>query len=47
MAHIEQVEFCKKIKNKFLNHFFNKKVLDIGSLDINGNNKNYIINLEY
>ena len=39
MAHVEQREFCEKVKEKFPDHFKNKKVLDIGSLDINGSNK--------
>jgi SAM-dependent methyltransferase len=39
MAHKEQIEYCKKIKNKLPNLFKNKNVLDIGSLDINGNNR--------
>jgi len=39
MAHLEQREFCKKVKEIYPEHFKNKKVLDIGSLDINGSNK--------
>lgn len=37
MAHKEQWIFCNKVKNKFPDSFFNKKVLDIGSFDVNGN----------
>lgn len=39
MAHIQQVEFCTKIKNKFPDKFKGVSVLDIGSLDVNGNNR--------
>ena len=39
MAHPEQIEFCLSVK-KYLPRFFsNRFVLDIGSLDINGNNQ--------
>jgi hypothetical protein len=39
MAHQEQVDFCLSVKNKFPEYFFNQFVLDLGSLDINGNNQ--------
>lgn len=39
MAHAEQIEFCKKIKDMYPDMFKNKNVLDVGSLDINGNNR--------
>jgi hypothetical protein len=39
MAHSDQRIFCESIKTKFPNYFLNKKVLDVGSLDINGNNR--------
>ena len=39
MAHLTQQNFCLKIKEKYPEYFKNKKVLDIGSLDINGNNR--------
>jgi SAM-dependent methyltransferase len=38
MAHQQQIEFCSSIKAKFPQFFSNKLVLDVGSLDINGNN---------
>jgi SAM-dependent methyltransferase len=47
MAHANQIEFCKKIKNKFPDFFKDKKVLDVGSLDINGNNRYLFENCEY
>lgn len=39
MAHREQQDYCSKIKDIFPEYFKGKRVLDIGSLDINGNNK--------
>jgi len=39
MAHIEQQNYLTSIKNKFPSFFKGVKVLDIGSLDINGNNR--------
>lgn len=39
MAHPEQAAFCKKVRDKFPEEFINCRVLDIGSLDINGNNR--------
>jgi autotransporter strand-loop-strand O-heptosyltransferase len=47
MAHLEQKNFCLRIKEKLPHFFKNKKVLDIGSLDINGNNKELFENCEY
>jgi SAM-dependent methyltransferase len=39
MSHPQQREFFTQIKAKFPNRFKNCSVLDIGSLDINGNNR--------
>jgi SAM-dependent methyltransferase len=39
MAHIEQQNYLTSIKNRFPAFFKGVKVLDIGSLDINGNNR--------
>ncbi len=39
MAHQAQKDFCLKIKDKFPHFFIRQKVLDVGSLDINGNNQ--------
>ncbi|MEN9946246.1 MAG: hypothetical protein RLZZ293_632 [Pseudomonadota bacterium] len=47
MAHREQIEYCSKIKQKFPAWFTNKLVLDIGSLDINGNNQYLFENCLY
>lgn len=38
MAHKQQIEFCKRVKERFPDKFIGS-VLDVGSLDINGNNK--------
>ena len=37
--HKEQQDFCLYVKKLYPDHFENKIVLDIGSLDINGNNR--------
>jgi SAM-dependent methyltransferase len=42
MAHKEQQYFLELTSNKFPEHFTNVKVLDIGSLDINGNNRKHL-----
>jgi SAM-dependent methyltransferase len=39
MAHIQQVEFCLSVKQRFPEYFVDRTVLDIGALDINGNNQ--------
>ena len=39
MAHFEQQEFCACIRKRYARHFQHVTVLDIGSLDINGNNR--------
>jgi SAM-dependent methyltransferase len=41
MSHKEQKEYCMSVKRQFPNYFINKKVLDIGSGDVNGNNNHY------
>lgn len=47
MSHPQQVEFCKKVKNIFPEFFCYKLVLDVGSLDINGNNRYLFENCTY
>jgi SAM-dependent methyltransferase len=39
MAHLEQKQFCLYVKQKFPSFFRNKRVLDVGSGDVNGNNR--------
>jgi SAM-dependent methyltransferase len=39
MAHQQQKSFCLQVLEKFPEYFIDKNSLDIGSLDINGNNR--------
>jgi len=39
MAHTQQQEFCRGVQRKYPEMFKGVSVLDIGSLDINGNNR--------
>lgn len=39
MAHQQQIDFCKSVKDLHPKMFNDVDVLDIGSLDINGNNR--------
>ena len=41
MAHIKQQEFFAKVKTLFPEFFMDVTVLDVGSLDINGNTKHF------
>ena len=54
MAHDNQRAFCEKVKEIVINnqtsladYFKRKKVLDVGSLDINGNNRYLFENCSY
>jgi autotransporter strand-loop-strand O-heptosyltransferase len=47
MAHKEQKDFCLRVKNKLPHFFKNKRVLDIGSLDINGSNNDLFEDCDY
>lgn len=47
MAHLEQKNYFLEIKNQHSTLFSNKKILDIGALDINGNNRHLFDNCEY
>lgn len=47
MAHQEQAVFCKSVRAKFPLLFTGVDVLDIGSLDINGNNRYLFENYRY
>ena len=47
MAHPAQIAWCDKIKENHPNYFRNKRVLDIGSLDVDGNNQYLFSNCEY
>ena len=47
MAHPEQSQYFRSVKNRFPGKFTNCSVLDIGSLDINGNNRYLFTNYKY
>jgi SAM-dependent methyltransferase len=47
MAHKEQKKYLDKIKEKFPKAFKNCKVLDIGSFDVNGNEKPWFENCDF
>ena len=47
MAHPEQRTFMTYVKEKFPEKFINCRVLDIGSLDINGNNRYLFTDYKY
>lgn len=47
MSHAQQQDFCKRVKEKYPEYFLNKNVLDVGSLDINGNNRYLFDNCSY
>jgi SAM-dependent methyltransferase len=47
MAHKEQQDYCISVKEKFPDKFKDCKVLDIGSLDINGNNRYLFTDYSY
>lgn len=47
MAHSEQIDFVKNLKNKFQSYFQNKKVLEVGSLDINGSIRSFFDDCNY
>lgn len=46
MAHPEQRQFCESVKQKHPDRFKSPRVVDIGSLDINGNNR-YLFEGDY
>lgn len=47
MSHVAQQNFFKKVKERFPEKFENCSVLDIGSLDVNGNNHFLFNNYKY
>ena len=47
MAHPAQVDYCNSIKSKFPKYFKNTKVVDFGSLDINGSNREFFEDCDY
>jgi SAM-dependent methyltransferase len=47
MAHLEQKVYIKSIKDKFPHYFNNNKVLEVGSLNINGSIREFFDNCRY
>ncbi len=47
MSHIQQINFVNSVKEKYPNNFNNSKVLEVGSLDINGSVRPFFVNCEY
>lgn len=39
MSHRQQRQYCESVRARFPKHFVNRKVLDVGSMDVNGNNR--------
>jgi SAM-dependent methyltransferase len=47
MSHTAQINFVKRVKDNNPNYFKNTKVIEIGSLDINGTIRNLFSDCEY
>jgi len=47
MSHIQQIEYVNSIKLDYPNYFKNKKVLEVGSLDINGSVRTFFEDCDY
>ena len=47
MAHQQQFDFVKTVANAFPDNFANCKVLEVGSLDINGSVRQFFTNCDY
>jgi len=47
MSHSTQQDFILYTKNKFPNYFINSKVLEVGSLDINGSMRSFFSECDY
>ena len=45
--HKKQIEFCLRVKERFQHYFSDSLVLDVGSMDINGNNRSLFNGGEY
>jgi SAM-dependent methyltransferase len=45
--HKEQINYLDKVKNRFPEAFKNRKVLDIGSFNVNGNEKPWFENCDF
>lgn len=47
MAHRQQFDFVQKVKLKYPTYFFQKKVLEVGSLNINGSVRDFFSYCDY
>lgn len=47
MAHPAQWHYCESVRQRFPDQFRNARVLDVGSLDINGSNRPFFTNCIY
>jgi SAM-dependent methyltransferase len=47
MAHFEQQQYVQDVRHKFPSFFRNRKVLEVGSLDINGTVRTFFEHCEY
>lgn len=47
MAHIEQFNFIKTVKSQYSKYFTGTKVLEVGSLDINGSIRQFFSSCDY
>jgi len=47
MAHQQQFDFIQSLKTKYPSHFTNVKVLEVGSLNINGSIRQFFTNCDY
>ena len=47
MSHANQREFIRSVKKRFPDHFNNTTVFDVGSLNINGCNRQFFTGAQY
>jgi len=47
MSHVQQIEYVNSIKSNYPNYFKNTKVLEVGSLDINGSVRTFFEDCDY
>ena len=47
MSHQSQLDFVASVKKQFPQYFFESKVLEVGSLDINGSIRQFFVGCDY